>query len=269
MKLVISIAAIVSTLAAVPVPASAVPTDVRPSSSIPRATVKASAMDVTEGDRLSLRVRVPQSTRARRVILQERRINIFGDPDWEDLAAKAARARTRFRTTVTAINTGTLRVAVTYAGRSTPVVSRPIRVRVWRWIPLREFTPYFESPLASYGEADMNGDRYAVWGSYAGTAIRAWEARLTLGRKCTKFRAVLGLADTSDAGSSGVISFTVEEAATIYQSPPLTPGMTVPVLLDLPKPYRFGMAASNTSPDKVNGYPMVGDGAFLCTGISG
>lgn len=115
----------------------------------------------------------------------------------------------------------------------------------------------------------MNDDRYAVWGGYVGTSVRAWEARVTPGRNCTSFRAVLGLADTSHVGSSGVISFTTDEATTIYQSPTLTPGMTLPVTLDLARPYRFGMAAANTSADKVQSYPMVGDAAFYCTGIEG
>lgn len=105
----------------------------------------------------------------------------------------------------------------------------------------------------------MNGDRYAVWAGYVGTSVRAWEARVTPGRNCTSFRAVLGLADTSHDGSSGVISFTTDEATTIYQSPTLTPGMTLPVTLDLARPYRFGMAAANTSADKVQSYPMVGE----------
>ena len=47
----------------------------------------------------------------------------------------------------------------------------------------------------------------------------------------------------------------------------MTPGMTVPVELDLARPYRFGMSAANTSADKVKAYPMVGNGAFYCTGI--
>jgi hypothetical protein len=48
---------------------------------------------------------------------------------------------------------------------------------------------------------------------------RAWAARVTPGRNCTQFRAVLGPADTSDDGSAGVVSFSVEESTTIYTSP--------------------------------------------------
>jgi hypothetical protein len=235
--------------------------------SVPKAVVTTSAKEVTEGDRVTLRVRVPQAGKAKKVVLQERVTTTYST-SWKDVDNKRARSRLQFRTTVTATNEAVYRVAVTYRGRTSPVVSRASRITVWRWVQLREFTPYFQTSLAGYGEADINGDRYAVWGGYAGTSIRAWEARVTPGRNCTKFRAVLGLADTSDDGSTGVISFTTDEATTIYQSPTLNPGMTLPVTLDLARPYRFGMAAGNTSAEKVKAYPMVGDGAFYCTGIT-
>ncbi|HEY0643163.1 MAG TPA: hypothetical protein VGD39_07080, partial [Nocardioides sp.] len=257
--------AAVLVLSALPGAASA--TEARThAASVSKAVVTASAKEVTEGDRVTLRVRVPQAGNAKKVVLQERVTGILGS-SWNDVSSKRARTKLKFRTTVTAHNEAVYRVAVTYRDRLRPVTSKPATLTVWRWIQLREFTPYFQTSLASYGEADMNGDRYAVWGGYAGTSIRAWEARVTPGRNCTQFRAVLGLADSSDDGSTGVISFTVDEASTIYQSPTLAPGMTLPVTLDLARPYRFGMAAANTSAEKVKAYPMVGDGAFYCTGI--
>lgn len=150
------------------------------------------------------------------------------------------------------------------------MLSRPTKLTVWRWIELEEFTPYFEtSSIIGYGQDVMNGDAYASWGlPYTISTPRAWESRVTPGRNCTEFRAVLGLSDRSDDSSSGVISFTSDDA-TIYQSPPLSPGTTMSVALDLASPYRFGMAATNTSADNVRAYPLVGNGAFYCTGIAG
>ncbi|NPD04621.1 hypothetical protein HN031_07975 [Nocardioides sp. zg-1308] len=270
MKLVISLAATVVALTSVP--AAAVPTDAVPGRSADRAAaaakavVTASAEQVTEGDSLTLRVKVPTSKDAKKVVLEERRDDVFGDPTWDRIDGTRAKARLAFATTVTAQNEATYRVTVTYRGREKPVASRPVTVTVWRWIALQEFEPYLQSSTATYTEADINGTSYAVWGGYGSTA-RSWEARVTPGRNCTKFRAVLGLSDGSDDGSSGVVSFTSDEATTVYQSPSLVPGMTVPVALDLAAPYRFGMSATNTSADKVRSYPMVADGAFYCTGI--
>jgi hypothetical protein len=265
-KLVMSFVAATLGLSALPSAAAVAPDD-RPSvSSIPKAVVKASSKEVTEGDRITLRVHVPQAGNAKRVALQER-VEGFSTYSWTDVASKRAKTRVKFRATVTARNEAVYRVAITYRNRLKPVESKPVKLAVWRWIQLREFTPYFQTSLAGYGEADMNGDRYAVWGGYAGTSVRAWEARVTPGRNCTRFRAVLGLADTSDDESSGVIAFTTDESSTIYRSPALTPGMTLPVEVEISRPYRFGIAAANTSAEKVRSYPMVGDGSFYCTGI--
>ena len=266
MKLVIAAVAAATTLSALP--ATAVASDSGPAAPrIAKAAVKASATTVTEGDRVMLRVRVPKARDAQRVVLQERNVSIFDEVTWRDLTSKRAKRRVQFPRTITSQNRADYRVAVTYRGRVKPVISKPISLTVWRWIELREFTPYFQTSLALYGQANINGAAYAVWGGYQGTTVRAWEARVTPGRSCTRFRAVLGLADTSDDGSSGVISFAVDEATTIYTSPTLTPGATVPVELNLARPYRFGMSAANTSAEKVKAYPMVGNGAFYCTGI--
>ena len=269
MKLVISaVSAVAAALVLSALPAAAAPVEVRPASpSIPKAVVKATNSAVAEGDRLTLRVRVPKAGRAKRVVLQERRIDVLGNPQWDDVDSKRARARLKFRHTVTATNESAYRVAVTYEGRVKPVLSRASRVTVWRWIPLREFAPYFETSGASYSQANLSGAAYATWGPYVwASSYRSWEARVTPGRNCTQFRAVLGLADTSDDGSTGTISFTADDAL-VYQSPTLTPGMTVPLALDLPTPYRFGMSAANTSADRVKAFPMVGNGEFYCTGI--
>lgn len=268
MKL-ISLAAALLAVAVQPVPAlarPAAPVD-RTAASFPKSVVRASADEVTEGDRLTLRVRVPRARLAKKVVLQTRTTNVFGDAEWEDAGRRPARSRVTFVDTVTATNTAVYRVAVTYRGRVKPVMSRATSVEVWRWVPLQEFAPYFQTSQATYGETEINGVRYEVWGGLYSHTTRSWEARVTPGRHCTRFRATLGLADTSDDGSTGTIAFTTDENAVVYQSPVLTPGTTAPVELVLASPYRFGMQAANTSAEKVKAFPMVGNGAFYCTGI--
>ena len=156
-------------------------------------------------------------------------------------------------------------MSVTYAGKRAAVASKPISVTVWRWIPLRDYEPYYSAGYPAFGQVSLNGRRYDGWGAryvHAGS----WEARFTPGRHCNAFRGVLGLSDNSDDGSSGTIGFTADDSL-IYGSPPLTPGMEFPVEVPLAKPYRFGIQLADTSPDKIESWPVIGDPAFLCTGV--
>lgn len=268
MKLTLAAATAAVIVSALPAAASP-PAGESRNASIPKATVKSSTDVATEGDRITLRVRVPDASNAKRVVLQERMTDVFGDAVWSEADSKRARSRVVFKRTVTAANEAAYRVAVSYRGRSKPVVSPAEKLTVWRWIELREFSPYFStSSLVGIGDDAMNGAAYETWGlHYTISSPRAWESRITPGRHCTAFRAVLGLSDRSADSSSGSISFTADDAL-VYQSPVLTPGMTVPVTLDLARPYRFGLAAANTSPESVRAYPMVGNGALYCTGIA-
>ena len=261
------VAAIAAATAVSVLPASAGASDARPAAPMAKAVVKASATDVAEGDRVTFKVKVPKARAAKRVVLQERYVSVFGDPMWKDVTSTRAKRRVSFAQTVTSLNEAAYRVSVTYRERVKPVVSKPVTLTVWRWIELRRFTPYVQTTSATYYQATINGVAHAAWGPYATGVMRSWEARVTPGRNCTRFRAVLGLADTSDDGSSGVVSFTVDEATTVYTSPTLTPGIAVPVEIDLARPYRFAMSATNTSADKVKALPLVGSGAFYCTGI--
>lgn len=77
---------------------------------------------------------------------------------------------------------------------------------------------------------------------------------------------ILGVDDQSDDGSSGAIAITADDVS-IYESPALTPGMSVKIQVPLALPYRFGLRATDTSPDGVDAYPVIGDPALLCTGI--
>jgi hypothetical protein len=157
------------------------------------------------------------------------------------------------------------RARVTYAVGK-PAVSKPVRVIVWRWIPLSDYAPYYSTSGAQFGEATLNGRRYKAWGASAFSSARSWEARFTPGRHCKAFRGVLAVADISEDGSSGTIAFTADDVP-VYSSPVLTPGMDVSVNVRLSAPYRFGIQAANTSAEGVKSWPVIGDPALLCTGV--
>lgn len=111
------------------------------------------------------------------------------------------------------------------------------------------------------------GRARAAWGSYL-PWHKAVEARFTVGRHCKAFRAVAGLADSSDDGSSGIVAVRAEDVE-VYRSATLVPGMQRAVQVPLRLPYRFTMQAFDTSPDSVDGRPMFGDPELLCTAVDG
>lgn len=246
-------------------PAPAVATD---GTTFKRAvTLSRSAVHVEEGDRFTVSARIASPRKARRVILQQWYVPSYGDPSWQPVKSVrvADRSRVRFKRVATGLNSERFRARVTYrTGR--PVASKPVAVKVWRWIPLWEYSPYYSTSGAIFGETTLNGQRYKGWGAAAYSDAGAWESRFTPGRHCTAFRGVLGVADISADGSSGSIAFTADDV-TVYESPVLTPGMDVSVEVSLTKPYRFGIQAANTSPEDVKSWPVIGDPAFLCTGV--
>ena len=142
-----------------------------------------------------------------------------------------------------------------------------LEVRVWRWIPLSDYAPYFETHNVGFDPVTINGTAYADgWGPNTFSHVGTWESKFTPGRNCQSFRGVVGLSDISDDGSSGVVKVTVEDAV-VYQSPTLTPGMEVPLTLPIALPYRFGLQASDTSTGAIESWPAIGDPALLCTGV--
>jgi len=235
----------------------------------PGVSVKASVPQVEEGDRVTLTARIKSPATARRVTLLRLTVpQYFGDPSWEQVKSVKARGRAKlsFGTVAAGPNTDRYRVSVTYAGKRAAVVSKPISVVVWRWIPLADYRPYYETSSAGTGEVDINGQRYEGWGPAYSSHAGSWEERFTPGRHCKAFRGVLGLSDVSDDGSSGTISYTADDRV-VYSSPSLTPGTALHVNLPLAAPYRFGIQALDTSPDKLESWPVIGDPAFLCTGV--
>lgn len=239
------------------------------------ATVKTSANQVTEGDRYTVTARVKSPTQAAKVTLEKFRPPLYdgGRSYWDTVKITKTRgkAKTKFGVVATSENTERYRAVVTYKNAK-PVKSKPVNVTVSRWIPLSDYAPYYNTGGTGFGTATINGQAYKGWGAAAYSHTGAWDTRFTPGRNCQSFRGILGLGDISNDGSTGTIQFTADDAPT-YQSPTLTPGMAVPVTIPLPQPYRFGIQLTDTTPggttgrDPIQAWPVIGDPAFLCTGI--
>lgn len=230
-------------------------------------TVAPSRHQVVEGDRYTVMARIASPRNAKRLTLQQWTVPAYGTPTWESVRSVAVNGRSRvtFRRVATGLNSERFRARVTYS-LGEPAVSQPVTVKVWRWIPLSNYPPYYATSGAIFGETTLNGQRYKGWGAATYSHVGAWEARFTAGRHCKAFQGVLGVADISADGSSGSISLAADEQ-TIYTSATLTPGMDVRVKLPLSLPYRFGIQAYDTSPDGVEAWPVIGDPELLCTGI--
>ena len=228
----------------------------------------AAAKNVTEGDRLTVRVRVGSAGQAKTVELLKETKSIFGSVSWEPVKRKHVKGKAlqQFVVTVTDENHERYRARVAYKNRK-PVTTSPVRVTVWRWIDLIAFRPYLSTGGmwdSNYQPAfTMNGTTYEGWQTRH--PYPTWESRYTPGRNCKAFRGDLGVTDTSADGSSATISFLAEETQFVYASPSLTPGMIKKVTLNLAKPYRFSIQARNTSPDSLRAYPAIGNPQFLCT----
>lgn len=230
-------------------------------------SISSAKHQVTEGTQYSLATRIASPRAARRVTLQQWYVPAFGAPTWRPvkLAKIRGRSRVTFRWIAEGLNSERFRALVTYR-TGKPAVSKPVTIKVWRWIPLSDYTPYYATSGAIFGETTLNGRRYRGWGAAYYSKVGAWEARFTPGRHCKAFRGVLGVGDISADGSSGSISFTADDQS-VYSSPALTPGMDLPVTLNLAMPYRFGIQAYDTSSEGIDAWPVIGDPEFLCTGV--
>lgn len=231
-------------------------------------TLTAGVVEVIEGDVVALRATVKKPKQAKRVILQRWDVPLyFGNPSWENVRSVKVRKRTTtFHDVATSLNTARYRVVVTRK-HGKPLKSAPVNITVWRWIPLQKFATYSSTSGATFGQANINGVRYKTWGAATYSNAGSWTSGFTPGRNCKAFAGVLGVDDQSDDGSSGTIALLADDVS-IYQSPALTPGMSLKIQVPLALPYRFGLRATDTSPDPVDAYPVVGDPALLCTGIA-
>jgi hypothetical protein len=246
------------------------------------ATTTASVREAVEGDRYTITTRLRSPKSAAKVILQkfDPPEYSFQEPAWVDVKTLRMRGRAKIKTVVVATdhNTERYRTIVRYKTAkpvtTRPVTTRPVTVRIWRWIPLSDYTPYYETGgTTATGTFGINGRVYTGFGPYLYSHVGSWEARFTPGRHCKALKGTVGLDDDSDDGSSGTIAVTGDDEP-IYQSPTLTPGMDLAVTIPLAKPYRLGIQLSDTSPgggteglDETESYPAIGDPALLCTGV--
>jgi hypothetical protein len=252
-----------------------------PTSGLDRGVAKpvlsSSAQEVTEGDRLTMTATVKAPKTALRATLQKWSTQPYASSaSWRTVRSVKVRGRSklRFKTVATDQNTERYRMSVTYRDVAKPLKSRAVRIVVWRWIPLNEYRPYYEAEpyAAGFGSTTIAGHAYSGWGAATYSHTGTWESRFTPGRHCKAFKAVLGIADISGDGSSGLVTLTADDTQ-VYASPTLTPGMSVPVTIDLATPYRFGIQLFDTTPggttgrDDIESWPVLGEPAFLCSGV--
>src|SRR5690606_23555237 len=115
--------------------------------------------------------------------------------------------------------------------------SKAVAVKVWRWIPLREFSSYQETSLTGTSEQSIAGRRMPAWGARYMVSGRSWESRYTSGRNCKAFRGIAGLGDASADGTTGTTSLFADDQA-LWMSPVLTPGAAHPFEVPMNRPYR-------------------------------
>jgi hypothetical protein len=240
------------------------------------ATTTASVSESVEGDRYTITTTLRSPKNAAKITVQkfDPPDYSFDEPGWVDVKTLMVRGRSKIKTTVVATDHNTERYRAIVRYKTTkPVTTRPVTVKIWRWIPLSDYTPYYETGgTTTRGTFGINGRVYTGFGPYLFSHVGSWETRFTPGRHCKAFKGTIGLDDDSADGSSGTIAITGDDQPA-YQSPSLTPGMDLTVTIALAKPYRLGIQLSDTSPggteghDDIESYPAIGDPALLCTGV--
>lgn len=237
-------------------------------------TMAASTRQTVEGSRYTLTASVRSPKQAGSITIQkfDPPDYSFQEPEWDDVKTIPVRGRAEFKLVVVATERDSERYrAVVRYKKAKPVTSKPAAVTIWRWIPLSEYDPYYETGGTTFGTFGINGVNYKGWGPSLSSYVNSWEARFTPGRHCIAFKGVLGLDDDSDDGASGTVAI-ISDDRPLYTSPMLTPGMAEPVTVALSKPYRLGLRLTDTTPggtdghDVLEAYPSIGDPALLCSG---
>jgi hypothetical protein len=224
--------------------------------------------NVTLGARFAVTVRAGAVRQARRVKIQTRTEDLYGNTQWTTVRGRKVngQARHRFKLVATEPNVQRFRSVVRYRdGKS--VTSRPFAVTVWQWVDLARFDAYYETAgIIHYQSSQfpMNGDQYLGWYTYQDRGM--WESRYTPGRNCKAFRGTFGVTDHSADGSSGRFTLLADDEV-VFESPTLVPGMVKVARVDLAKPYRFAVQARNTSSEGVLAWPAIGGPQFLCSGL--
>ncbi len=231
-------------------------------------SVRTSVAAVDEGDRYGITVKLKKARTAKRLVLQKETFLYPGAaPEWRAVRSVRVRGRSviRFRVVATEENRERYRAVVTYR-KQRARTSVPAAVRVWRWIPLSDYRPYYDTGGTHFSTASINGMNYPSWGPWRSSTYLSWEARFTPGRHCDRFRAVAGLSDTSADGSSGTITVLADDKV-VAESGPLTPGMSRRIDVALAKPYRLALRSADTGPEGARSWPLVGEPALRCTGV--
>ena len=238
------------------------------------AVLSASKRQLVEGERYTLTATIKSPNRASKATLQKWYVPAYGDPTWQSVKTSKVRGqrKTTFRAIAVEEDAERYRLLVAYK-RVKTVSSPAISVTVWRWIPLSDYAPYYQSEYnMGFGTATINGQAYSGWGPRTYSHTGTWEGRFTPGRHCRSFKGVLGVSDVSADGSSGRISVTADDAI-VYESAELSPGMELPVTIAIARPYRIGLQFFDTTPgattgrDEIEAWPVIGGPALLCTGV--
>jgi hypothetical protein len=239
------------------------------------ATTTASVRQTLEGSRYVVTTSLKSPKKATNVTIQklDPPEYTFQEPEWVNVRTTAVRGRSRIKTVVVATETNTERYrAVVSYKRAKAFTTKPVAVTIWRWIPLSDYDPYYESGDTTFGTFGINGRVYKGWGPWLYSHVGYWEARFTPGRHCAAFRGLVGLDDDSDDGSSGMVALTADDQQ-VYESQQLSPGTELPVTIPLAKPYRLGVILTDTTPggteghDDIESYPSIGDPELLCTDV--
>jgi hypothetical protein len=222
-------------------------------------------VEVREGDRFDVVVKVRKAAKAKKVELQMRTEDIFGNTVWETIKKRkvAAKSKQSLRAVAGPVNPLKLRVLATYKDGKKER-TKPFGVTTWRWFDLHQFRPYY----ATYGTASHEYVNFVIAGRAfigwygLGTRETAWESRHTPGRHCKSFRGVAGVTDTSMDGSSAQITVVTDDTTVVYQSPSLTPGASYPFEVSLPRPYRLAIRSQLTSTARATA--AIGAPQLLC-----
>jgi hypothetical protein len=237
----------------------------------PVVAVSHSDHEVVEGEVVRVVARIPAAATAKRVTLERLALPIYegiGRPSWEAVESVSVRRRSRvtFRSTAQQRDFEKLRVRVQYKGIDRVRSSKPVKIKVWSWVPLREVQSYYATTGTVFGESAIAGRSYPTWGAAYWSSAPSWESRHTPGRNCKAFRGKAGVTDLSADSSTANIQLFADEQL-VWTSPTLPPGMALPFEVTLSSPYRIALLASNTSTAGTRAFPAIGEPELLCSGL--
>ena len=211
---------------------------------------------VVEGERFKVRVRLTRTAEAKRITLERQYVDVFDDKSWETVKSVAAEAQAMhvFKTIADESSTGRFRARVTYrdGNRSRPSPLAPRCGVGRRSTPSARTTARPACGPPEPRSFAMNGTEYKGWTTYA--TAPTWEERFTVGRHCKELRGDFGVEDDSDDGTSAITAIVADDVP-VFTSGSLTPGMVQRASINLDRPYRLAIRATNTSPSDLEVFP--------------